>query len=80
MLHQYTSGLLLYTNIEGFLETWNRSTAEKKTSSFLVYDPAITLLSSNTSIDLILHKIPPVRIAAKKNKISFTGSANIRFW
>ena len=31
MLYQYTNGLLLYTNIEGFLETQNRSTTEKMT-------------------------------------------------
>ena len=31
-LHQYTNGLLLYTNIEGFLDTHNRSTAEKMAS------------------------------------------------
>ena len=31
-LHQYTNGLLLYTNIEGLLETQNRSTTEKTTS------------------------------------------------
>ena len=60
-LHQHTDGLLLYTNIEGFLETQNRSTTEKMASSLLVYDPAITFLSSNTSTNLILHKIPPVR-------------------
>ena len=31
-LRQYTKGLLLYTIIEGFLETQNRSTTEKMTS------------------------------------------------
>ena len=31
-LHQYMNGLLLYTNIEGFLKTQNRSTTEKMTS------------------------------------------------
>ena len=33
----------------------------------------------NTSTDLILHKTPPARIAAKKNKILFTGSATVQF-
>ena len=32
MLHQYTNELLLYTNIDGFLETQNRLTKEKMTS------------------------------------------------
>ena len=77
-LHQHTNGLLLYINIEGFLVTQNRSAAEKMTSSLLVYDLAIALLSSNNSTALIFHKILPIRIAAKKNKISFTGSANVR--
>ena len=31
-LRQYTNGLLLYRNIEGFLETQNRLTTEKMTS------------------------------------------------
>ena len=77
-LHQYTNGLLLYTNIQGFLEMQIRSTTEKMTSSLLVFDPAITVLSRNTSTNLILQKIPSVQIAAKKNKISFTGSVNVR--
>ena len=79
-LHQYTNGLLLYTNIQGFLEMQIRSTTEKMTSSLLVFDPAITVLSRNTSTNLILQKIPSVQIAAKKNKISFTGSVNVRLW
>ena len=59
-LHQYTNGLLLCTNIKEFLETQNRSTTEKITCSNLVYNPAITLLSTNISTNLILHKIPPL--------------------
>ena len=31
-LHQYMNGSLLYTNIEGFLKTQNRSATEKMTS------------------------------------------------
>ena len=76
--HKHTNRLLLYTNIEGFPVMHNRSTTDKMRLSLLVFDPAIILLSSNTSTDLILHKIRSVRIAAWKNKISFTGSANAR--
>ena len=50
------------------------------TFSLLIYDPAITLLSSNTFTDLIVHKIRSTRIAAYKNMTSFTGSAKVRLW
>ena len=48
------------------------------TPYLLAYDPVTILLSSNTYTDSILHKTPPARIAAKKNKISFTGSATVQ--
>ena len=56
----------------------SRSTTEKMTFSLLVYDPAITPLSDNTSTDLNHLKIRSSRAAASKYKISFTGSENVR--
>ena len=43
-LHQHTSGLLLSTNFEGFLETSNRLPTEKMTFFLLANDPVTTLL------------------------------------
>ena len=52
-------------------------TEETMTFSLLAYDPAITLLSDNISIDSIHLKILPARTAGSKFKISFTGSVNV---
>ena len=55
----------------------NKSTIEKMTFFLLAYDPAITLLSGNTTIDLIHLKILSSLTATSKYKIFFTGFANV---
>ena len=76
--HKHTNELLLSIDFEVFIETSNRLPTEEMTFSLLAYGLIITLLYSNTSIVSILLKIQFARIAKKKNKISFTGSATVQ--
>ena len=56
-LYQHTNALLQYTNIEGFSVMKKRSKTKKMTFSLMVYNLVISLLSGNTSTNLIYLKI-----------------------
>ena len=78
MIHQHTKALHESTNIKRLFVMQNKST-EKMKYCLLVYDPTVTLLSTNIFIDSTHLKILSVR-NGEISEISVLDEQNLYYW